>query len=290
MAVRKYDQGKPFQLPKRHQSQINASLRLKDKVVNLALIRMKQVTERAVDDILRHAFSVGTFSEPSFNGMSGVLETFYRDVVSAAWHTSSHDFSLKPEKKRLAKGPRLPPKSAQSLNDLFSNSRYWRSVMKRSNAMTQRMRAHYLRKLKEKFKEIMPLIRDGEISPDQAKSKMAEAWKTTKSRVETIFRTETTHYFARSQISYFESEPEIIGFLFDSVRDTARTEICKSRHGLVFLPGTKILRENTPALHYNCRSHLIPLANTEANRKLLEDEGRKPSNRKMAPLPKNWKK
>ena len=121
-----------------------------------------------------------------------------------------------------------------------------------------------------------------------AKKRMMSTFDATKSRVETIFRTETTTYFDQTQVRYFQSDPEIIGFLFDALLDSATTKICRSRHGLVYRPKTQELREVTGACHYNCRKHLIALANTEYNRKLLADPNRDPSKRKVAPLLPGW--
>jgi len=161
--------------------------------------------------------------------------------------------------------------------------------MKRNKAIVDRVRKAYLAKLQRKFRAIVPRLDANAITPAEAKKEMMSAWEASKSRVELIFRTETSTYFGKTQVNFFNSDPQIIGFLFDSVRDAARTEICRSRHGLIFRPRTKLLEQNTPACHYNCRSHLIPLANTPYNRKLLDDPSRDPANHKLAPLPHGWR-
>jgi SPP1 gp7 family putative phage head morphogenesis protein len=164
--------------------------------------------------------------------------------------------------------------------------------MKRSRALSERMKKQYLQKLKRKFNKIVPMLTRGEISPADAKKEMMNVWGASKSRVETIFRTETTNYFGKVQVNFFQDDDEIIGFLFDSNIDSSITDICRSRHGMIFTKehtGKNSLAYNTPALHYNCRSHLIPLANTPENRKLLEDVSRDPSKHKLAELPDDWR-
>jgi SPP1 gp7 family putative phage head morphogenesis protein len=148
----------------------------------------------------------------------------------------------------------------------------------------------YLRKLGKKFQSILPKLDTNEMTPQEAKTELLEAWDASKSRVELIFRTETTTYFGKTQVAFFNGEPDIIGFLFDSIRDRSRTAWCKTRHGLVYRPNTKLLTENTPSCHWNCRSHLIPLADTPENRKMLEDPNRDPELKKVEPLPPGWRK
>jgi SPP1 gp7 family putative phage head morphogenesis protein len=285
-----YHPGKPFRIPQGRAQQLDKVHRAKDRVVITAVSRMAMVLERAATEIIDHWLRTGHWVQPSLHGADLVTERFYRDVVTEAWHATEAEKRNGGDRRRLASAPPKPPKNARGLHDIFANSKYWRSVMRRSGSLSARLRKQYLEKLRRKFQQVVPLLHSGEASPEDAKKMMRESWDTTRSRVETIFRTETTNYFAQSQVEFFKDEPEIIGFLFDSVRDTARTEICKSRHGLVYRPGTKALRENTPALHYNCRSHLIALANTPANRKLVEDEDRNPENRNVAPLPPGWRK
>lgn len=282
---------KPFQLPAWRKKQINSKYARKSKVINFAVARMEEVMERAVDEIMRGYDRSGDFHPPTLNAMFGVSDQFYRKVVEQAFYASEDEKSMQRNKKRLARRPPMGiPRSMRDLEKFFRNNKAWPKVLKRSKMLTERLRKQYIEKLRKKFTKIAPMLKSGEITPAEAKSQMMDTWRASKSRVETIFRTETTNYFGKTQVAFFEGDPEIIGFLFDSVRDVARTDICRSRHGLVYRPGTKLLTENTPALHYNCRSHLIALANTPHNRKMLEDPDRDPSNRKVAPLPPGWRK
>lgn len=281
---------KPFRLPTWREKQIRSKFRRKDSVIRSAVVTMDFVMQKAAEGILRNYFTYGKFVEPSLHEMFAVSDQFYRDVVTEGFYAARDEKVKVAGKKRMAKLPMGLPRTFRDLEKVFRDRRYWPKVMKRSKKLTERLRAQYLEKLRKKFDEISPALKSGEISPEEAKTHLKSAWKTSKSRVEMIFRTETTNYFGKTQTAFFNGDPEIIGFLFDSVRDTSRSEICKSRHGLVYLPGTKELTENTPALHPNCRSHLIALANTPENRKLVEDPQRDPSRHTVAPLPNGWKK
>lgn len=285
---------KPFKLPQKHNRTIKFRTRAEDKVIAFVVAQMEAVMKDAVDYIFENMIEGSDhFPQPTLNGMLDVSNRFYRSVLVEAFDASKKEKPAQIDAARVKKLEKLPvglPRSLKDLEKIFRDRRYWPKVMKRSRALTERLRKSYLDKLKRKFRDVIPQLRNGEISPEKAKKKMMEAWDASKSRVETIFRTETTTYFTKTQIAFFEGDDEIIGFLFSAVRDTSSTDICRTRHGLVYKPGSKELRENAPPCHYNCRSQFIALANVEVNRKLLEDPSRDPDNRKVAALPNNWRK
>lgn len=282
---------KPFLIPAWRQVHINNKYDRKHKVIARAVVQMESVMEEAVDSILLHYSQSGQFKEPGLKGMFAVSSHFYENVVTQAFKTAKEEKLMQPGKKRLAApGPLGLPKSFRDLEKIFRDRRYWPKIMKRSQKLTERLRRQYISKLRRKFEEVIPKLISGVLTPKDVKNSMMDTWHTSKSRVETIFRTETTTYFGKTQTAFFEGDEDIIGFLFDSVRDTARTVWCKERHGLIYRPGTSLLTQNTPACHWNCRSHLIALANTPYNRKLLEDPKRDPSKVKVTALPHGWRK
>ena len=282
---------KPFQLPSWRKKQINEKYARKDKTIHFAVSRIEAVMKKAVDEIMDGYERTGEFHPPTLNAMFAVSDEFYRKVVEQGFYASEDEKSMQRGRKRLAKpGPIGIPRTMRDLEKFFRDKNAWPKVLKRSKLLTERLRKQYIQKLRKRFEKLGPMLKSGEITPMEAKSQMMDSWRTSKSRVETIFRTETTNYFGKTQVSFFEGDPEIIGFLFDSIRDVSRTDICRTRHGLIYRPGSKLLRENTPALHYNCRSHLIALANTPHNRKMVEDPDRNPEGRAVAPLPPGWRK
>lgn len=288
---------KPFTLPPWRKRQINEKFKRKDRVISFAVKEMEKVMAKAVDEIYAHYQARGEFVAPTLNGMFAVSESFYRKVVEQSYYAAQDEKNAQLGKKKLAKAPPKIPAftaiaraSLPGMEKVFRDKRLWPKIMKRSEMLTNRLRRQYTLKLRRKFNDIIPALRAGELSPKDAKDHLMKAWKASESRVETIFRTETTNYFGRTQVAFFEDDEDIIGFLFDSIRDKARTPICRTRHGLVYKPGTKELRENTPSLHWNCRSHLIALANTPSNRKLVADPQRDPTKKTVAPLPSGWRK
>lgn len=280
----------PFKLKPNQKKYRDDQIEKQDKIISSTVSRMETVMKEAVSSIIDYYIKTQMYHEPSLNGMYEVSINFYRNVITEAFFSTKDPRSAHTIKKRLAKpSPDGIPKHINTLHDIF-NTKSWQKIMKRSDKLTERLRNSYIKKLRKSFDEIIPELEKGNVTPNQVKDFMLESWKTSKARVETIFRTETTTYYAKTQVSSYENDSDIIGFLFDSVRDKSRTSWCKSRHGLIYRPGTKLLKQNTPALHWNCRSHLIPLANVEYNRKLLKDTRRDPNHKVVVPLPIGWKK
>ena len=272
------------------QKQIALVERRQAAVVANARQSMFLVLEDAVDQIVTSYNQTGRYVAPDLSGLDDKMLLFYRKLIRTAIVTSEQIKKMQDKKARLNTKPWGIPTQIRKVKDVFEDTTYWRRIVARSYAYSNKLKKAYLQKLKTRFDQISPMIESGKLEPRIVKQEMRKAFEATKSRVETTFRTETTNYYGRTQIAYFKDDEDVIGFMFDSVRDTSRTEICRSRHGLIYRPDTKLLSENTPALHYNCRSQLIPLANTAENRRMLADPSRNPNTKKVVPLPRGWRK
>ena len=240
--------------------------------------------------VAQEAIRSGRYVEPDLSALDPIAETFYKRVITEGWKSAQAEAKELPGpmKHRLAEMPKAGVKPLRFLVDLFSDKKTWGTILRRKQFLVDRLRRGYLRKLKQRFNEVVPRLLTGKASPEEVKSELAKTWEASRARVENIFRTETTKYFTETQLSYFNGEPGIIGYLFDSGRDSGRSGWCKSRHGLIYRPGTALLRENKPPCHWNCRSHLVPLVDTEHNRRMLEDPERDPEKRQVVPLPASW--
>lgn len=272
--------------------QVSMVDKAQERVIDRVVSSMNKAMKIAIDQIWDTYEKTGIFIQPTFNGMLQATQDYYDDVLKESYSTTKRTISMQGEPiKKLSKLPSFKlPKDMSSLEKVLKNKRYYREIMRRAAKLTWNLKKQYLKKIKLQMSKIVPLIESGELSPRDAQKQMMEAWGTSKSRVRTIFTTETTSYFAKAQTDFFGDEEDIIGFLFDSVRHKTRTKICESRHGLVYRPNTSLLKQNTPACHYGCYSHLIPLANTPENIKLLKDPARDPEKRKVEPLPRGWRK
>jgi SPP1 gp7 family putative phage head morphogenesis protein len=82
-----------------------------------------------------------------------------------------------------------------------------------------------------------------------------------KARLENIARTEATAAYNQGRVVRFlQSKGFIQAVRFDAVLDSRVTDICEHRDGLLFALDDPRLRQNTPPLHYQCRSVLTPIS------------------------------
>lgn len=84
-------------------------------------------------------------------------------------------------------------------------------------------------------------------------------------RLEVIARTNLTTAYNQGRLqSYWEDSDFIKAVRYSAILDKRVTLICKERHGKIIpLTDIKTLQENTPPMHYNCRSLLAPVDDIE---------------------------
>lgn len=295
---------KAFQLSPARLKILERRRRREDVIVRSAGLELEGIlrasTLAALQMAIEDARGGWDFSAPHVD-LEPTFHKFYERTIWSGWSSAEeeHDFEIRKRAPRRMGAPGLKNPTLKELVDLFGNkrefkekwSRRFKGVARRSNAFAKRMREAYLRKLRARFRQIVPRILDGSMTPAEAQARIKETWEVSRSRALNIFQTEVTTYFSEAQEAYYENSGDrIIGYLFDSLRDAARSEWCKSRHGLVYRPNTELLRKNKPSCHWRCRSSLIALADTPDNRRLLEDPARDPNKVRVVPLPRGWKR
>ncbi len=80
------------------------------------------------------------------------------------------------------------------------------------------------------------------------------------SRLEVIARTNATTAFNQGRVEMFRQNSDFVPAVqFLSILDARTTDICLERNGKIMLLDSPELAENTPPLHYQCRSILSPI-------------------------------
>jgi len=82
----------------------------------------------------------------------------------------------------------------------------------------------------------------------------------TERRIKAIARTEATRAFNIGTLEETKASRVVVGYRFDAVLDERTTDICRERNGR-FIPkeDVDLIAWNTPPLHVNCRSRLVPV-------------------------------
>lgn len=81
-----------------------------------------------------------------------------------------------------------------------------------------------------------------------------------RARLENIARTESTAAFNQGRLAMFRRNADfVIGVQFIAIIDDRTTDICRERDGLIMGLDDPRVAENTPPLHFQCRSVLSPI-------------------------------
>ena len=229
----------------------------------------------AIDDFfLEHTFAV-------------ILETFQLERVDDAQNI--------PDEKRAKLG-RLPvgrvPTNSADLRRLWDYYRKKGKMPPRQEELARRVKRAFLDKAQEIFKKHSEDFRAGDVYDRKvAYDAMARRFAEPFARAKMTVETETTRYYNATRRQIYDASPDVTHYLFVAVRDHATTEWCKTRHGLVYAKGDPLLERETPPIHWNCRSEVLPLTmQNEQHKRMIENRKRWRRNNTCAPLPPGWNK
>ena len=273
-------------IPARHVQQAKRDLDMRDKLVNHASLLVHNVLVRSIDGVYSHYARTGKYKDPDLSQMQVIFTNFYKSLLKSAY-TSCERHRMPVKKLAALPEPDLPDGPKAIRKAIKPNSKFYKELLKRSAKLYGAAKKSFLKKFQREFAKLIPKLETTNLAPAQIKQEIKKAWglETAPARVNVIFQTESTKYFAQAQINYFQDSDDIIGYMYSSVRDTSRTPICKCREGMVLAAGSAELKHNMPPLHYNCRSALTPLADDAQNRALMKESARQPSSRPLKQYP-----
>lgn len=202
---------------------------------------------------------------------------------------------------RYPQGPM--PRSLKQLMVLWDLWRKKKEAPPRQKAIANKIKKKYLQKVQEITKTYNDRARQGEvIDKSKISNMLMDRSKAEAARSKTIVETETTRYWNTIRRDTYDESPDVTHYIFVSIRDAATTKWCRTRTGLVYAKGDPILDRETPPIHWNCRSEILPLtAGTFLNKKTGHREPINPKHYKLAhdptlqrryhspePLPPGW--
>lgn len=197
-------------------------------------------------------------------------------------------------KIHLSSSPPPPklPRTLSKLQDLWDMYRKKGQVPRRVQVLSDRVKKAYVKKCQSVWDKYSRDFRSGK-KPD-----MHEALKVIKkasdgvySRAKMIVETETTNYYNRVRRATYDESPDVTHYLFLSIRDNAVTKWCSTRHRLVYAKDDPLTDSETPAIHWNCRSEMVPLSKyNPRHARIIADKSKWRRNRNPEPLPVGWRK
>lgn len=192
---------------------------------------------------------------------------------------------------RLASPPKsVLPQSFRELREWWDAYRKRNRIPPRQATIAARLRKAYVDKCQEVWKaNASDFLSGNTASKTEAIEAIKKGADVVVSRAKMIVETETTHYFNKARRQVYDQSPDVTHYLFVAVRDHATTKWCKSRQGLVYAKGDPLLEKETPPIHWNCRSELLPLTPANPNHlRLIEDKKRQRRNNKPEAMPPEW--
>lgn len=196
----------------------------------------------------------------------------------------------KQKKSSLAAPPKGKiPRSLSGLMKMWDEYRNREYIPPREEKLAKRIKEAYLKKVREVWEEESHGFRTGKTTKETLTERIQKASKASYSRAKMIVETETTRYYNAARKSVYDTSNDVTHYLFIAIRDARTTKWCKTRDGLVYEKGSDYLRKETPPIHWNCRSEIVPLSiMNPSHAKLIRDKSLQRGNRKVAPLPKGW--
>ena len=276
-------------------------IRLTATDVNRVESRYRQRFETAIrkmtEELLDNAAKTGRLSFAEVDFSSIVMEHSLDCMQEALDHSVDFMPRLPSEEniKRLAKGKGKPPRARvprnfKELRMLWDEYRKSHYIPQRQDAMAERVRKEYLKRVQDSWVKHGEQFRNG--TTGERKAAVSEIMKgadVAYSRAKMIVETETTYYYNKTRMAVFDQSDDVTHYMFLAIRDHRTTEWCRSRHGLVYAKTDPLLQKERPPCHWNCRSEVVPL--TKQNPRhlaLIENSSRARRNNSPAPLPPEW--
>jgi SPP1 gp7 family putative phage head morphogenesis protein len=151
------------------------------------------------------------------------------------------------------------------------------------------------RKTQKRFDAAMEKLhemwKNPEVRHDKEYSRILvkSALVSTESYASMVVATETTRYYNKARRDFYDAVPQVTHYMFVSIRDSRTTPWCKTRQHLIYEKGSAYLERETPPLHPNCRSEILPLMPLNPkHKKLIDDESMWRENNSPVPLIKGW--
>lgn len=250
---------------------------------------------RSVTDwIIEKALRTGQL-DLDYVDFSDIAMTHSLDVMRQALDDSVDFMPPLPEQKRLAGKPKPPPKAAvptnfRELRILWDKFRKMKYIPPRQRSIAERVKKAYLKRVQAEWIKHGEGFRSGETAVrNEAVSAIMKGADVAYARAKMIVETETTYYYNKTRKAVFDRSADVTHYLFMAIRDHRTTEWCKSRHGLVYAKDDPLLKAESPPVHWNCRSEILPLTDLNPRHKaMIDDPSRQRRNHKCKPLPEGW--
>lgn len=215
------------------------------------------------------------------------------DAIMEMFFETSLD-ALKVSRQPQIKMANVPkgfiPKSLKDLRIKWDEWKKKGKMTPRQKVLAENLKKEYIKRVQSVWEKKAEDFREGrEFTQEKVSDALKQAAAVPKARAQTIAATETTRYYNQARIERYGSSPDFTHFLFLALRDHRTTSWCKDRHGLVYEKGSSLLEDETPPIHWNCRSEVVALSPLNPKHKtMIDDRSKMRINKSCTPLPTGW--
>lgn len=258
-----------------------------DKLESIWRKKFAQQINAITKEIISHAKKTDRLDFTNVNFDELVMEHSYRVMEQGI-----KSARLPAKQRKLGKVPAKIPKSLSELRKMWDQWRKKKTMPARQKQIAEKLKKAYINKVQSVWEKWGDAFREGKTAEKtEAIQKIITGAQVTQSRAKMIVETETTFYYNNMRRQIYDQSEDVTHYLFMALRDHATTLWCKTRTGLVYLKGDSILEDETPPIHWNCRSELLPLTPLNpVHKKLIDNESKQRRKHKCEPLPAGWGK
>lgn len=186
--------------------------------------------------------------------------------------------------------PAKLPDSLRQLQEMWDRWKHKGQAPARVKSLANRVKKAYLDKCQSVWETHTKDFRSGQsFNMHEAVKVIEKASDGSFARAKTIVTTETTNYYNQTRRKIYDQSDDVTHYLFLAIRDRRTTKWCKDRNGVVYKKGDQVTDDETPAIHWNCRSEMVPLSKyNPRHEKLIKDPSLQRSNRHPTALPTGW--
>lgn len=259
-----------------------------DRIESAWKKRAREAIDEFTRQILENAEKTGRLKFQDVDFLPLLMEHSY-EVMKAGIASSATRKPVRSERLAApAKG--VIPRSLKDLRKWWDNYRKNKKIPKRQKEIAEKLKKAYIGKLQSVWERHGEDFRAGKTADKQKAIKnIVKGAEVTYARAKMTIETETTYYFNKARRQVYDESPDVTYYLFMPIRDAATTKWCNSRRGLVYKKGDPLLDKETPPIHWNCRSELLPMTPLNpSHKKIIDDKSRARRNNRPEPLPKGW--
>lgn len=259
----------------------------------LWLRKLRNFYKEISHHVARSLLETGRFPAESKLQFDDFFIEHYFAASKMGWQSIDNRYANRIPARMAKKPPKKP-----TMGDLMKQWDLWRKGKykpRKPAEYAKQLKKQYLRSIHEYWRDnSQRFLKGEEYTQEDAMKKLTEELGMTEGRARNVVRTETTRYYTEVRKTFYDKVPDVTHYLYVAIRDMRTSEWCTAyekggRDGLVYTKGSKLADRESPPVHWNCRSEILPLdPDNPKHKSLIDDKSLRRENHSPKPLPKGF--